>query len=209
MVMMTFKHRNFTLDQYRSMFLLTDDDLSLKILDYAAGISTFNAQMYTLGHHSVVSVDRAYELTLSDLQQAVKGNVELSEKGRLQSQLFLDDFSTARASTRYAADSMPSLPFKDTAFDLALCADYSHRPADLSLITMIFELCRIAKEVRLFPLLDATGNIHHELGPVMLALQQSNFGLEIKSNGSGDAAVSGALLRIWSKECLIASASHG
>ena len=52
---------------------------------------------------------------------------------------------------------MPALPFGDRAFDLALCSHflflYSRLVDETFHVAAVRELCRVAREVRIFPLL--------------------------------------------------------
>jgi hypothetical protein len=72
---------------------------------------------------------------------------------------FLADFPQGKAAGRYITAGLPVLPFKDAQFDLALCSHFLflyssqlsydfHRAA-------IFELCRVAREIRIFPIIMA------------------------------------------------------
>ena len=76
---------------------------------------------------------------------------------------------TTRAQTegRYVTAELPLLPFEDRAFDLAVCSHflflYSQSARRPRFITPRFkELCRVANEVRIFPLLalGAIGSSH-------------------------------------------------
>lgn len=95
------------------------------------------------------------------------------------------------------ADQLPHLPYKTHQFDLALCTDFifdhSHSTQEIEVI--VNELCRIALEVRIFPLQDKQGKMCEQLGPLMLMLQKKNVGVEVR------AVEQNALLRIWEQEC--------
>lgn len=103
-----------------------------------------------------------------------------------------------------SADSsqLPHFSYKTHQFDLALCTDFifyhSHSSEEIAVI--VEELCRVASEVRIFPLMDNTGKASKELGPLMLILQKKNYGVEVRSttfkNGN-------AMLRIWEQECKV------
>lgn len=88
------------------------------------------------------------------------------------------------------------MPFADHQFDLALCSDNSS-------VALIDELCRVATEVRVFPLLDEQGKLAETLGLAMVDLQQKNFGLEIRQVSYHQLKGSNAMLRIWAKECSV------
>ena len=90
--------------------------------------------------------------------------------------IFLNDYEEGRKSGRYIAASLPRLPFEDNAFDLALCSHYlflysEHVSQEQHLLSMK-ELCRVASEVRVYPLLSMGNNIKSShLEPVISALK--------------------------------------
>jgi hypothetical protein len=70
--------------------------------------------------------------------------------------LFLDDFPGGRAAGRYREAALPSLPFADASFGLALYVAFPLSLHDTSSVTSfhlesIREMCRVAREVRIFP----------------------------------------------------------
>ena len=195
----------YSLRDYYQMFDLSDRDLDLRILDFPGSISSFNAEMHQQGK-TIVSGDECYELSQHDMAEVAKqvfsANQDLlreqSERLRghdesvlesifndwfLSKQLFLEDYTKGQEEGRYCYMQMPQLPFDDDQFELALCSDflaltqqaYQSSPQDL-----VNELCRVAEEVRLYPLMNAKGEMNDAIGPVMLSLQQHNFGVEVR-----------------------------
>jgi ubiquinone/menaquinone biosynthesis C-methylase UbiE len=77
-------------------------------------------------------------------------------------EIFLEDYDRGKAQQRYRSAELPSLPFEKDEFDLALCSHFLFLYTDnLSLkfhIDAVIEMCRVAKEVRIFPILDANAN---------------------------------------------------
>jgi hypothetical protein len=76
------------------------------------------------------------------------------------------------------------LGFATGQFDLAICSHfvflYQH---ELSLdfhIEAVKEMCRVAKEVRIFPLLDMAGEKSAYIEPVMRAMRDAGLGVEIE-----------------------------
>ena len=59
-----------SLDEYRRMFALTDDDLRRRILGCADGPASFNAEATALGH-SVVSCDPLYRFATDEIRQRI------------------------------------------------------------------------------------------------------------------------------------------
>ncbi|GAH25802.1 unnamed protein product, partial [marine sediment metagenome] len=47
-------------------------------------------------------------------------------------------------------------------------------------LAAVEEMIRVAGEIRIFPLQDYQGEIASLVGPLMLALQQKNYGVEVK-----------------------------
>ncbi len=74
---------------------------------------------------------------------------------------FLADFPPGLAEDRYRTDELPHLAFGDGEFDLALCSHFlflysDHLTAGFH-VAAIREMCRVAGEARVFPLLGAYG----------------------------------------------------
>jgi hypothetical protein len=86
-------------------------------------------------------------------------SVEELERIRMNAmEAFLDDYDLGKRQGRYVDAELPSLPFADQSFDLALCSHFlflytEHLPEDFHRHAII-ELRRVAAEVRVFPLLN-------------------------------------------------------
>jgi hypothetical protein len=89
---------------------------------------------------------------------------------------FLSDYDPGRRSGRYMAASLPHLPFGDGAFELALCSHflflYSDELSTADHAEAVLELCRVAREVRVFPLLEMNGERSRHVGPVLEASER-------------------------------------
>ena len=74
---------------------------------------------------------------------------------------FLDDYEAGKVEGRYVNGSLPVLPFADDAFDLALCSHllflYTMQLGEAFHRSAVRELRRVAREVRIFPLLALGG----------------------------------------------------
>jgi hypothetical protein len=73
---------------------------------------------------------------------------------------FLADFPNGKRQGRYVAAELPSLPFRDAEFDLAVCSHYLFLYDRLGVdfhVQSIIELARVAAEVRIFPLIQLDG----------------------------------------------------
>lgn len=167
-------------DEYLKMFNLTETDLKKKILDCAGGPAGFNASMNCLGN-KVISCDPIYQFTAEEINKRIQETAPIIVKG-LQTNLekfvwqkikspqqllevrmaamnqFLADFHTGKTEKRYLNHQLPNLPFANKNFDLALCSHFLFTYSDQFSfdfhIAAILELCHVANEVRLFPLLE-------------------------------------------------------
>ena len=105
---------------------------------------------------------------------------------------FLDDYEQGKASGRYINASLPALPFKEADFDLALCSHYlflySEHVDLFQHILSIKELCRVAKEVRVYPLLALDGLKSQHLEPVIDSLTTSGFDAFLPGSAGGSPA---------------------
>lgn len=187
-----------SLNEYRDMFCLSELDFSKQILGCGDGPACFNAEWSRIGG-SVISVDPIYEFNVAELRSRIdevypqiidqvsknkndfvwKNIVNVDELGKVRMDamtIFLNDYEEGRKSGRYIAASLPRLPFEDNAFDLALCSHYlflysEHVSQEQHLLSMK-ELCRVASEVRVYPLLSIGNNIKSShLEPVISALK--------------------------------------
>lgn len=171
-------------DEYRRMFALTDEDLARDILGCGDGPASFNAEV-TLRGTRVISCDPIYRFeaaqiqariaaTYSDVIEQTRRNLpefvwsgdirtveDLGQVRMAAMQTFLDDYEAGKATGRYVDAALPTLPFRDGAFDLALCSHllflYSTQLGETLHRAAVKELCRVAAEVRIFPLLALGG----------------------------------------------------
>jgi hypothetical protein len=169
-------------DEYVAMFALTDDDLSLAILDCPGGAASFAAEARESGRR-VVAVDPVYAaspawLARHAMDEAVRGNRHTGSSVDSFAWTFFTDITDhlsrrtnsarrfgddllANPST-YVAGELPRLPFRDAAFDLVLSSHllfmYADRlDADFH-VAAACEMARVARrEVRVFPLISDEG----------------------------------------------------
>ena len=168
--------RNF--DEYAAMFALDRHDLSRRILGCADGPASFNAEATAHGAR-VVSCDPLYQFTPAQIAARIdEASPQVLEQTRVNAdsfvwdrfpsvevlgrarhaamESFLEHYASAGGS-RYVAAALPELPFPDCAFDLALSSHFlflysAHLSFDFHLAA-VRELCRVANEVRIFPIL--------------------------------------------------------
>ncbi|MAZ39550.1 MAG: hypothetical protein CMF49_05460 [Legionellales bacterium] len=212
---------------YLLMFDLQDNELQEPILDVAAGASSFNAEMHGRGYY-VVSADPLYALSMPDLKlkidrmgQTLRQWIEqhkaqfllrdkaafedLIAKQKAMANIFIQDFQEGVYAKRYVADPLPNLSFSHAQYALALCANFLFdgpyaKDMDFQL-KAILEMCRVAREVRIFPLLDDSGEVSQHVAPLMAVLQSKNYGVEIREVPFHLQKNGNAMLRVWSNEC--------
>jgi hypothetical protein len=170
-------------DEYRRMFALTNDDLQGRILGCGDGPAAFNAEATRRGVH-ITSCDPLYNFSVEQIRQRIAAtaedvieqtrrnrddfvwdeitSVEHLHKLRMAAmEEFLADYEAGRNEGRYVPAGVPSLPFGARAFDLAICSHflflYSDQLGQQFHEDAIVELCRVADEVRIFPLLALGG----------------------------------------------------
>ncbi|WP_373097901.1 SAM-dependent methyltransferase, partial [Zhongshania sp.] len=161
------------------MFALSESDLEGHILGCGDGPASFNAEL-SQGGGRIMSVDPIYQFTKEEISNRIQrvypgmiaelvrhadnylwssfkdpghlGSVRMSAMNR-----FLDDYDGGLAAGRYVEASLPELPFFDSEFDLGLCSHllflYSEQIDAAQHIEALIEMCRVAKEVRVYPLL--------------------------------------------------------
>jgi hypothetical protein len=179
-------------DEYVRMFALTEDDLRRSILDCAAGPSSFNAEMHAHGRRAI-SIDPIYQFTPEQIRsrvQAVRDTMIDQVRGQPEQfvwnyirspdhlaqirlgamEQFLADFSLDQRD-RYLPIALPQIP--DGQFNLALCSHflflYSDRLDATFHVDAIRSILRAADELRIFPIMDLSGNTSAHLREVQRA----------------------------------------
>lgn len=195
-------------EEYIDMFSLSDIDfVNCKILGCGDGPAGFNAELTKVGG-CVVSVDPLYKFSGEEIRSRIEevypqimsqveqdsedyiweGISDVDELGKIRMMAmnkFLDDYQAGKETGRYINASLPDLPFQEMEFDLALCSHYlflysTH--VNLSMhILALQELCRVAKEVRVYPLLSLDGNESEHLNPLMFSLIENGKKVSLKS----------------------------
>ena len=81
---------------------------------------------------------------------------------RAAMQDFLNDYDSGKSQGRYVDAELPMYPFPDGSFDLALCSHflflYTSHLGEAFHVSAVREMCRVATEVRIFPLLKLGGS---------------------------------------------------
>lgn len=167
-----------TLDEYRKMFKLTSEDMSKKIASFGDGPASFNKE----SDGNVISFDPIYQFSKQQISDRIyetkdvvieqtrqnKSNyiwndikdIDHLEKLRMTAMSgFLQDFEYGKEQGRYIPHELPNkIDFEDGYFDIALSSHFLILYSDLLglefHIKSIDEMLRVAKEVRIFPILD-------------------------------------------------------
>ena len=194
-------------EEYGRMFALRDDDLARSIVGCGDGPASFNAEATRRGSR-VVSCDPLYRWAADAIRGRIRAtctqvleqarqnadefvwdgpirSVEDLERIRLQAmETFLDDYDAGKASGRYLDAALPSLPFTDSSFDLALCSHYlflySEQVSEALHLAGVREMCRVAREVRIFPLVALGGARSPHLEPCLRQLRVSGYQASIE-----------------------------
>ncbi len=190
-----------SLGEYRSMFMLTEADLSGALLGCSDGPASFNAELTSRGGR-VTSVDPIYQFSRQEIAQRIDeaaeqvlSEVEKHHDNYLWEQIpsvealattrmtamnrFLQDYESGLIQERYVQASLPDLPFTDNQFELALCSHFlflysDHLDLDFHLAA-IKELGRVAREVRIYPLVTLDGRLSSHLSLITNALRSSSW----------------------------------
>ena len=194
------------LDEYIAMFSLSANDLSAKtILGCGDGPASFNTELSRRGGR-VVSVDPIYQFTADEIEKRIAEtfilvmdqtrknkdefvwkDIESEEAlGRIRMAAmatFLEDYEERREN--YIAGALPDLAFHDGEFDLALCSHflflYSEQFSLEFHIRSLKELCRVAQEVRVFPLLALGSTRSRHLDGVIGHLTEKGYQCTIET----------------------------
>ena len=192
-------------EEYQAMFALSDKDLSEPILGCADGPASFNTGLTKRGG-KIVSADPLYRFSREEIRNRIDQIFEtvlgetrknahefvwemipsveaLGRRRREAMDDFLDDYPEGLDEERYIDASLPELPFREKEFDLALCSHYlflysPHLSHDFHLRS-IRELCRVAREVRIFPLLELGAVPSRHLDEIQKDLQEQGYTVSI------------------------------
>jgi len=214
--------------EYKEMFDVSDAALQANLLEYGCGPSAVNAELHEAGT-TVVSMDPLFALSKPELIQKVtedfnervkqvradQTQFQVESYGGMDAflasrragmEVFFADYNAGVEEGRYKALAAGALPFENFAFDLALSSHYlfanaADNDAVAYHVETIQELARVAKEVRIFPLIERAGTPSMLLGPVLLGLQQANFGVEVREVSCALYPEGNAMLHVWAQEC--------
>jgi SAM-dependent methyltransferase len=193
-------------EEHLAMFALSDEDLRKRILGCGDGPASFNSVLTKRGGH-VISVDPVYQFSAEEIRSRIDETYEkimeqtrrnmdefvwrhipsIEELGRTRMaamEAFLVDYPVGLAEGRYVNAGLPSLPFEDGTFDIAVCSHllflYSEQLSAEFHVQSIKDLCRVATETRVFPLLELGSRQSRHLDVVCSRLQAEGYAVNIE-----------------------------
>lgn len=193
------------LREYEAFFAIDDLESLSPILDVGAGPSSFAAEAMVAGI-PVTAVDPIYHLDEEDIRGRFEETAAAMRAGmnraayrfkwtyyqseeavhrlrREALELFLADFKAGKQEGRYLQAALPALPFPEQAFRLALSSHLLFLYGDeLDFefhLAAVLELLRVAREVRIFPLVNLDGRPSSHLPGVIHALATEGWKTEL------------------------------
>ncbi len=191
-------------DEYEAFFALKDIAPGASILDAGGGPASFAAEAAAQGS-DVTASDPIYAYSGDDIRRrfdeaavAMRAGMRLAshrfrwnfygseervhQRRRDALDLFLADFARYGAR-RYVPASLPELPFADNEFNLALSSHFLFLYGDeldgAFHMAAVRELMRVAREVRIFPLINLDGRPSSHLPVVIRDLERDGFEPEL------------------------------
>lgn len=191
-------------DEYEAFFALRDVAPGSAILDAGGGPASFAAEASAHGF-DVTAADPIYAFNGDDIRRRFEetaiamragmraasyrfnwsfyGSEERVHRRRREAlELFLADFERLK-QRRYVPASLPKLPFADGAFSLALSSHFLFLYGDeldgAFHLAAVRELMRVAREVRIFPLINLDGRPSSHLPVVIRDLERDGLEAEL------------------------------
>jgi len=182
-----------TLEEYKTMFTLSNEDLKKSIASFGDGPASFNSEMAKL-KNNVTSFDPIYQFTKQQLLNRIEETKDIVMKQTKENKdnfiwttikdldelekirmgamyVFLDDFEEGKEEKRYIPHELPNKTnFLDKHFDIGLSSHFILLYPNLGLdfhIKSIDEMLRICKEVRIFPIVDLDSKESSMLKPII------------------------------------------
>lgn len=211
------------LQEYRAMGLYRDEDKHKKILGCGDGPASVNKILSDM-EVDITSIDPIYQFTEEQIIQRIEETSSVvSEQLRLNSddfvwkniknveelislrlhamEEFLEDYGTGKVQGRYQHQELPKLNFKDNEFDLAWSSHflflYSEHFDEEFHKQAVTEMLRVAKEVRIFPLLDLKNKRSRYLDAVLKHLEENDYAYEIMQSNYEFQKGATEVLKIW------------
>lgn len=181
------------IDEYRAMFMLTDDDMKNRIAGFGDGPASFNYQATESGY-DVTSFDPVYRFSKEQLEARIEEvrsvvmkqmadnrdnyvwhkirSLEELEAVRMSAMnMFLQDYEKGLSEKRYICHELPDkVCYPDNSFDIGLSSHFLLMYTSLGYdfhVAAISEMLRVCKQVRIFPLCDLDSKASGMIGSVI------------------------------------------
>jgi len=211
------------LQEYWAMGLYRDEDKHKKILGCGDGPASVNKMLSDM-EVDITSIDPIYQFTKTQIAQRIdETSSVVSKQLRLNSddfvwkniknvedlislrlhamEEFLEDYDTGKVQGRYQHQELPKLNFKDNEFDLAWSSHflflYSEHVDEEFHKKATAEMLRVAKELRIFPLLDLENKRSKHLDSVLKYLEEHDYTYEIIQSNYEFQKGATEVLKIW------------
>lgn len=172
------------MEEYKSMFLLNEEDMRKKIAGFGDGPASFNFEAHCLGC-DITSYDPIYQFNKEELEKRIEDvrgivmqqmsenmdnyiwtkirDLHQLEQIRMDAmKLFLNDYEAGLSEGRYRYHELPNcLPVEENYYDIGLSSHFLLLYTQLGFdfhIKAIGEMLRVCKEVRIFPVVDLDAN---------------------------------------------------
>lgn len=212
-------------NEYVAMFALSETEFSRNILGCGDGPASFNSILTKAGG-KVISIDPLYQFSADEIKQRIQETYsEVMEQTRQNQnefvwnhissveelgdirmgamQTFLADYSAGKKEGRYLAMSLPKLSFEVGQFDLALCSHflflYSQQLSTEFHLNSIKEMCKVANEVRIFPLLELGAVKSRHLTLVSSQLQKEGYQIDIVEVDYEFQKGGNQMMKVWGR----------
>jgi hypothetical protein len=187
------------------MFRLTEGDLLKGVLDCGGGPASFTAEVSATGYRAV-SADPVYRFSGADIRARFDKTADsmmaqiratpndwtwiyhrdpddLLANRRAALDGFLADYEEGMREGRYIVAQLPVLPFESGSFGVAVCSHllflYSELLTANFHVQAVRELCRVANEVRIFPLLTLARQPSPHVDAVRSAVEADGWSSEV------------------------------
>ena len=159
--------KGYTFVSRDPLYRFTAEEIAWRIEEtYETILAGAEANRHRYAWDEIESIDRLGEVRMATMRR------------------FLDNFPRGISEKRYRTEELPTLGFEHSTFDPALCSHflftYSEQLSADFHVSTIEEMCRVAYEARVFPLLDYAGEPSSILRPVVGELRARGYRSETR-----------------------------
>ncbi len=194
------------LEEYDEIFAIHAIPRGARILDVAAGPASFAAEANADGWRvtaadplyvsSAAAISERFQAARTLVMEQINRNLSgyrwdrIGTPRRLEARrvetmrAFLKDFER-HGGDRYVEASLPKLPFADAAFDVALCSHFlflnEATQGRAFTLASVKEMLRVAREIRLFPLVRMDGQSSRLLPQILASVARQGHSATIEA----------------------------